>query len=472
MSTHLINSDRPKPPSVLAIPFLLSLHRHSSVTRPCLPNVAKAGWLDRSLRRRGLAPAFHARHRSGFNAFISIRHAARHLYFTLRASLEASINGLTLVDKRDHSVIATSKLFTQLVDSNLVHPSAIMSLESALAEEARDVVAILEGRSLKQTQRVRAASPAGMAQSPVRSMLDIGNTSSPKARHASVAGAAVGVTKPGSPFSQHEPIRSMLDTTTPPRPPTSPPITLARASSKSPPPPAVRQIKPSKFDPESAYQFDILPSSDRNALPKRVTQGGKKTKGAMASVFASSDDVRRGSFLGGANASRSPGPRLPAGRSESPATRKLNTNSMNLMTGPGKFVVSDSGHLIDMTNAYRRLSDVALLKSGGSLSQLPARKDYNKDTGEQITPDGGVRLAKDYQNPTEDEDAIETSDEENSSSDELGEDHRGRGRTRKGSNEAVEDDEAAEKRKPKSLLAAAEQERMPPLFPSPIIQSN
>lgn len=339
-----------------------------------------------------------------------------------------------------------------------------MSLESALAEEARDVVAILEGRSLKQTQRVRAASPAGMAQSPVRSMLDIGNTSSPKARHASVAGAAVGVTKPGSPFSQHEPIRSMLDTTTPPRPPTSPPITLARASSKSPPPPAVRQIKPSKFDPESAYQFDILPSSDRNALPKRVTQGGKKTKGAMASVFASSDDVRRGSFLGGANASRSPGPRLPAGRSESPATRKLNTNSMNLMTGPGKFVVSDSGHLIDMTNAYRRLSDVALLKSGGSLSQLPARKDYNKDTGEQITPDGGVRLAKDYQNPTEDEDAIETSDEENSSSDELGEDHRGRGRTRKGSNEAVEDDEAAEKRKPKSLLAAAEQERMRPPF--------
>jgi len=89
-----------------------------------------------------------------------------------------------------------------------------MSLESALAEEARDVVAILEGRNLKPTQRVRAGSPAGMAQSPVRSMLDIGDTSAPKARHTSVAGAAVGITKLGTSFSQHEPVRSMLDATT------------------------------------------------------------------------------------------------------------------------------------------------------------------------------------------------------------------------------------------------------------------
>jgi len=140
------------------------------------------------------------------------------------------------------------------------------------------------------------------------------------------------------------------------------------------------------------------------------------------------------------------------------------------MISPGKFVIADSGQLIDISNAYRRLSDVALLKSGGSLSQLPARKDYNKDTGEQIAPDGGVRLAKDYQHPTEDEDAIATSDEEDSSSDELlSENLRGRGRTRKGSNEAVEDDEATEQRKPKSLLAAAEQERT---FPTPPVHFN
>lgn len=339
-----------------------------------------------------------------------------------------------------------------------------MSLESALAEEARDVVAILEGRNLKQTQRVRAGSPAGIAQSPVRSMLDIGDTSSLKARHASMAGASVGVTKLGAPFSQHEPVRSMLDTTTP--------LAPSPQASPSPPPPPVRPIIASKFDPESAYQFDILPSSDRNALPKRVTQGGKKSKGSMASVFASSDDTRRGSFLRGPNSSRSPGPRLPTGRSQSPSTSMLNTNSMNLMTGPGKFVVSDSGQLIDMSNAYRRLSDAALLKSGGSLSQLPARKDYNKETGEQIGPDGGVRLAKDYQHPANDDDAIETSDEENSSSDDiLNENLRGRGRTRKGSHEAADDDEV-EKRKPKSLLAAAEQERTFSLFPSLINQFN
>jgi hypothetical protein len=357
----------------------------------------------------------------------------------------------------------SSKLLAQLVNSNRARSSIIMSLESALAEEARDVVAILEGRNLKQTQRVRTASPAGVAQSPVRSMLDIGDTSTTKTRHASVAGAAVGITKSGTSFSQYEPVRSMLDTTTPPPLPSSPPLPLARASSKSPPPPAVRPVRASKFDPESAYQFDILPSSDRNALPKRVTQGGKKSKGSMASVFASSDDTKRGSFLRGPNSSRSPGPRLPTGRSQSPSTYKLNTNSMNLMTGPGKFIVSDSGQIIDMSNAYRRLSDAALLKSGGTLSQLPARKDYNKETGEQITPDGGVRLAKDYQHPTEDEDAIETSDEEDSSSDEIvGENLRGRGRTRQGSNEHVGDDEASEKGQPKSLLAAAEQERKSP----------
>lgn len=339
------------------------------------------------------------------------------------------------------------------------------SLESALAEEAREVVAILEGRNLKQTTRARAASPTGVAQSPVRSMLDIGDISDPKARHASVAGVGVGVTKPGASLSSHDTIRSMLDTTSAPPTPGSAEFNRARTVSKSPPPlvpkPLVSPTYNPSFNPEDAYQFDILPSSDRGALPKRVTQGGKKQKSAMASVFGSSSsrkDSRHGSFLGGESKSRSPGP----GRSQSPAAKILNNNSMNLMTGPGKFIISDSGHVIDMHNAYRRLSDAALLKSGGSLSQLPTRKDYNKDTGEQIAPDGGVRLAKDYQ-PPDLEDAIQSSDDEDEETDDelAGESRRGRGRTRKGSNEQDEvvDEESAEKRKPKSLLAAAEQER-------------
>jgi len=114
--------------------------------------------------------------------------------------------------------------------------------------------------------------------------------------------------------------------------------------------------------------------------------------------------------------------------------------------------------MIDIDNAYRRLSDAALLKSRGSLSTLPARKDFNKETGEQIAPDGGVRLAKDY--TAIDEDAVQSSDEDALESDEednLGESLRGRGRTRKGSNENDEGED--EERKPKSLLAAAEQER-------------
>lgn len=337
--------------------------------------------------------------------------------------------------------------------------SSGMSLESALAEEAREVVAILEGRNLKQTTRPRAASPAGVAQSPVRSMLDIGDFTGPKARHASVAGVGVGVTKPGAPFTAREPIRSMLDTTSPP--PTPGVADPYRPTSKSPPPPIPKPLTSPTFNPEDAYQFDILPSSDRGALPKRVSQGGKKRKGAMASVFGSSSnrsrDTRHGPFLTRSSKSRSPGP----DRSQSPSTTLLNTNSMNLMTGPGKFVISDSGQLIDMDNAYRRLSDAALLKSGGSLSQLPTRKDYNKVTGEQLAPGGGVRLAKDYQPP--DEDAIQSSDEadEDTDEDDAGESRRGRGRTRKGSNEqdGDDDEEGAEKRKPKSLLAAAEQER-------------
>jgi len=335
------------------------------------------------------------------------------------------------------------------------------SLESALDEEAREVVAILEGRNLRETTRPRAASPGGVAQSPVRSMLDIGDLSGPKARHASVAGIGVGVTKPGVPLSAHEPIRSMLDTSSPPPTPGSE-YYRTRTIPKSPPPVPQPLLSPS-FKPEDAYQFDILPSSDRGALPKRVTQGGKKAKGALASVFGSSSsnrgglgDGRHGSFLSSSSKSRSPGPN----RSQSPSTRMLNSNSMNLMTTPGKYVVSDSGHVIDIDNAYRRLSDAALLKSRGSLSTLPARKDFNKETGEQIAPDGGVRLAKDY--TAIDEDAVQSSDDDALESDEednTGESLRGRGRTRKGSNENLLDDEEDEERKPKSLLAAAEQER-------------
>lgn len=325
------------------------------------------------------------------------------------------------------------------------------SLESALAEEAREVMALLEGRTLKQSTPAaqRAKSPGGMAQSPVRSMLDVaGPPMTRSGRHSSIAGTSLsGVSRP-----------SMLDSAA------STPSAVARNTllnqrpvSRSPAPPA--RMTAYKPGVEDNYKFDVLPSNEANALPKRVSLGGKLGKGN--SVFnrdpAASNEkrTRHGSFLSGKGKSISPGP----GRSRSPGTG-LNTNSMNLMPTPGKFV-SDNGKLIDMNSAYRRLSDAALLKSGSNLANLPFRKELNTETGEEMAPDGGVRLTKDYTHPGDQ--LVDTSDEEAvSSDDEYGDgwtlEKRGRGRARKGSNEPADKGESSF-RQPKSLLWAVEEER-------------
>ncbi len=169
----------------------------------------------------------------------------------------------------------------------------------------------------------------------------------------------------------------------------------------------------------------------------------------------------------------------------------LNTNSFNLKPTPGKFV-TDGGKVIDMNNAYRRLSDAALLKSGGNLSNLPARSTSERiraDSGEALSPTGGIRLQKDYyQNDDDDEAAIESSDEDASSGDEPwgSENSRGRRRSRRkkspggaeadwedSENEGLQKREAGSTlnmgraqhpRKVKSLLAAAEEERKAPIL--------
>jgi len=169
----------------------------------------------------------------------------------------------------------------------------------------------------------------------------------------------------------------------------------------------------------------------------------------------------------------------------------LNTNSFNPMPTPGKFV-TDGGKVIDLNNAYRRLSDAALLKSGGNLSNLPVRQGsegrIRAGSGEALSPTGGIRLQKDYYHDDDDEAAVESSDEEKdaSSGDEPwgSENLRGRRRVRKkgdpGSSEADWEDSDNEgslksdaggtlgmgrtqhPRKVKSLLAAAEEERKVP----------
>lgn len=306
-----------------------------------------------------------------------------------------------------------------------------MSLESALDEEMREVMALLEGKSAPPRPArnesphlgARASSPV-TATSPVRSMLDIG----------------------GPPVT-----RSMLDTVSP------------RSSSRGPlpssPPPSARSV-----NPEAAYKFEMLPTIEAHSMPKRVTQAGKKNNNnkprAMSSVYGESSDMlastrdstRHGSLSGflGKPKSGSPGP----GRSQSPGGRKLNTHPMNLKPSPNKYV-TDSGKVIDMNAAYRRLSDAALLRSGGNLSNLPTRKGSDPATGVTLSPGGGVRLATDDFGDSEG--AVETSDD---SEDEDGDGgwgagkSRGRRRTRRDSTEQSAGDKVA-----RSLLAAAEEER-------------
>ena len=369
-----------------------------------------------------------------------------------------------------------------------------MSLESALAEEVKEVMNILEGRpsqygsSPNTVEGGRTSSPVP----PVRSMLDIGPTT---ARRSSTPVPPVGTTK--SPVHNATLNRSMLD---PPSSPSLPSSSVStgqghhRAQSDA----GLRPRAGSDRErvggalPYAENQFDMTSTVHGQALPKRVTQGGKKGLGisSMASIMQgqeldplpmSRDRGRHNStagIIGGK--SKSPSSRL-SNRSDSPGGTILNTNSFNLMSAPGTFV-TDGGKVIDLSNAYRRLSDANLLKSGGHLSTLPTKgATARARTGETLSPTGETRLQKDYYgNDEHGEAAIESTDEERSSDDEAWDYQsargRRRGRQKKGIAGRNVDNQESEKdrglgngparmgqaggpRLVKSLLGAAEEER-------------
>ncbi|KAJ4371248.1 hypothetical protein N0V83_004465 [Neocucurbitaria cava] len=301
------------------------------------------------------------------------------------------------------------------------------SLEAAIDEEMREVVAILEGKQKPGGRRpespaARAQSP-GSAASPIRSMLDIEARGQ---RRSSSRGST------GIPFAM----------------PSS----------------------PRRVNPESAYKFEMLPSIDAHALPKRVSQGGKLDPGAkpraMSSVYGtssgfmgSSNGKDRNSSVGGPlgrSKSGSPGP----GRSASPATRILSPSPLSPTSN--KTFVTDSGKRIDMDTAYRKLSDSALARSEGGLSSLPTRKGSDPSKGTATAPGRGVRLATDDDGDADDSAAVESSDNESNSSDwddgwgTTEKKERGRQRTRKESGGI--DSMGREIITAKSLLAAAEAE--------------
>ncbi|RYN19451.1 hypothetical protein AA0113_g11387 [Alternaria arborescens] len=302
------------------------------------------------------------------------------------------------------------------------------SLEAAIDEEMREVNKLLEGNQISGPRR--AESPVARAQSP-------GSAASPSR------------------------MRSMLDIDTPAQ---------RRSSSRgSTGIPFAMPKSPRRVNPESAYKFEMLPSIDAHAMPKRVSQGGKLDAAAkpraMSSVYGNSSG-----FLGNSNSrdrhnsasgplsrskSGSPGP----GRSASPATRMLNPTQP--ASKSSNTFVTDSGKSIDMDQAYRKLSDSALARSEGGLSSLPNRKGVDPVKGTATAPGGGVRLATD--DDGDDSAAVESSDNASDSSDwddgwkKTKPKERGRQRSRKSSGGT--DSMGREVITAKSLLAAAEQER-------------
>jgi hypothetical protein len=105
-----------------------------------------------------------------------------------------------------------------------------------------------------------------------------------------------------------------------------------------------------------------------------------------------------------------------------------------------------------MANAYRRLSDAALARSGGSLSELGRRKRSDDMAG-------SGRLAKDYIGPDGELLVEDSSEDDRSSSEDEGE--RGRKGARSLDSGKGKDggSESATARTARSLLAAAEEER-------------
>ncbi|KAF5026125.1 hypothetical protein F66182_1773 [Fusarium sp. NRRL 66182] len=344
-----------------------------------------------------------------------------------------------------------------------------MSIEAMLDMERKEVLALLENRPQPSSQGpVRSASPYSTPRSPIRSMLDVGDQ---------------------PPSSPRQTVRSMLDTTSPPPPrvrsmlDTDGPLVNSRPSGTSTTPNSPVMTKASlasaavghtrsfsdaasnpvefgpravgRNDPTAGYQFsDIMTHNTGQQLPKRNTQGGRKPSGnALGEALRNSDlsglqlpgeNQQRRSWFGGGSLRKSKSPQnRPSSRSRSPAHHTQ-------LLPPGKAMLDD-GSIVDLSNAYRRLSDANLAYSTGSLSTLPMRKQDDSQSG---------RMIKDYMGPNGE--YLGSSDEE----DPYSSDDEDRGRKKDprslnpGATGGATDDTGKERRKTLSLLGAAEEERV------------
>ena len=369
-----------------------------------------------------------------------------------------------------------------------------MSLEAALEEERREVMNILEGRPTINRDKFNgqnspSAQNSGVKSSapPIRSMLDIDDSPAPKPVTPPVGPAR------GKPIQA---VRSMLDVDTPEpapgpsktssslQPPHSPSSGLHRTHASESRPRALNDRE--SVDPRTDYQFSMLPSIQNQALPKRVSQGGNKSiapimQGHERGSSQRGRDGGRGHTMAGLGEG-SNSPSYAFNRSQSPGIGL----TPGLMPDRTKYV-TESGKVIDMATAYRKLNDAALLNVGSGPSNPPsstAAGDTTVGKGELLSPSGEPRLQEDYY-PTEgDEDEIGESSEEGECEGGSGDEYwaltgtrgRRRGRHLRGTEVANVGTEGQElglhdtegmlglgktpgPRKPKSLLAAAEEER-------------
>ena len=397
-----------------------------------------------------------------------------------------------------------------------------MSLEAALDQERREVVEMLEGRrsaahTASRSSDSRKSSPAPA----IRSMLDVGTTSTSQQAgtnaSSGVGGQAPRVRFAGSPA----PVRSMLDTSS--GPPShrqgasldTPPITSSNGSrgvhrsssdasthrrAESSREGRTRRLSErdrAQIDLDNDYQFGNMPRIAGQVVPKRVLQGGKRPETGFSPMAAvMSGDL---SSLGNLSGNAAPERNIqmgPSGRSASPHLMSTERSqspgqrvSFNLRPTPGR-IVTDRGKVIDLGSAYRRLSDGEILKHGGTLSDS-VRSGQGRErvkSGEALSPRGGVRLTEDYyEDEKERNDVVESSDEDGQgdTSEEEGWDtdgSRGRRRARMrkgtgGTQQGKSDDGvpsplgmgSTRTKQAQSLLAAAEEEseihlRAPPIW--------
>ncbi|KAI1434261.1 hypothetical protein GGR50DRAFT_695316 [Xylaria sp. CBS 124048] len=321
-----------------------------------------------------------------------------------------------------------------------------MSLEAAIEEERMLIESLMSMQTSKSSTGIpRPTSPLASPQSPVRSMLDV-----------------------YSPFPRQT-TRSMLDVDTPPistssanTSPTLPYKTPAlerisrnrsvsdAASEKLPNviPRSTPLVSPKNTDLTSAYKFhDILPTNVGQSMPPKRGAVGSSARASSivdglrgperSNIVLSGDTVRPFAFR--TNKSKSPNNRFslrsssPFGEAKRPPQQQ-NTYMLN------------SGEILDVNNAYRRLSDANLLYGGPGLASLARKKSEPSD--------GYGRVAKDNLSPygellpdESEDDAVNSSDEEN---------QRGRKLTPRAEaqGEATSSDVTA-----RSLMAAVEDER-------------